>query len=373
MLGNRLQAMFGPSSWLVLSDTLETGRRWVLGVGHTPGDSSPSGVRAVVAVFDSRGGLSDTATGCLYSPIDPWNSCVVSRTGGRWEFVDQDPDFRDSALGQDDDTYLGSLHHVNTRRLVVGPDRRGGMIRHRDTTLESTGFPDRLVGNRPLYLAREAAVYVVGCQEGSERRGRPDAPPALGLVPTTPEVSDEEDSLGYLTGETFYWTGYRLHGMVGIDCASPLRLVVQPRPGVRIDSVAVERTLAWHFNDDGSGGCWREMDVSQGLPAVKRATPMVVPVHGGVMDLPEVPLDPTPGMVQELLRRMDAEGWSVVDGPTDPSDARPFRFRHHDGRIRQAEILPSEFEITVTGHLPPPYDGDEVVLSNIWGTQEYGD
>jgi hypothetical protein len=276
---------------------------------------------------------------CRYSLRDPWQSCLVARDRGRWEFVDQEVEFRDEIEGVMDSSYLMEIRQVRTRRLVLGPDTRGALLRDLDTTWTSDGFPDRVVGNKGWGLASDAAVY--------------------------------------LTGERFYWTGYRLHPMAGIECGGPLRLVVQAAPGVRLDSLEVERKLAWHFNDDGSGGCWRLEDVSQGLPAVVRRVGVALGASGVVMDLPAPASAPTPQMIQALLARMDTEGWSRLEAPT-ARGPQIWTFRRKFGesgeyQVRSASVEPSEFDITVTGHLPPPDDGDGVVLSKIWGTEEYGD
>jgi len=371
-----LSGAFGAGSWQILSDTVEQGRRWVLALRRDSADASANAAQVVVAVFDGQDALVDTALACRYSLVDPWTSCLVARDRGRWEFVDQDVEFRDEIEAVMDSSYLAEVREVRTRRLVLGPDTRGALLRDLDTTWTSEGFPDRVVANMAWGFTADAAVHLAGC------RDQADEPPAHGglgnaLVPTVPDYSEEEDSLGYLTGERFYWTGYRLHPMVGIECGGPLRLVVQAAPGVRLDSLVVERKLAWHFNDEGSGGCWRLEDVSQGLPAVVRRVGVLLGAKGVVMDMPTPSLAPTAQMVQALLARMDGEGWSRLEAPT-ADGPQIWKFRRKFGEsgealVRSAFVEPSEFDITVTGHLPPPDDGDGVILSHIWGTEEYGD
>jgi hypothetical protein len=371
-----LVGTFGPGSWQILCDTGEQARRWVLALRRDSTDTSAQAAQVVVAVFDGQDSLVDTALACRYSLRDPWQSCLVARDRGRWEFVDQEVEFRDEIEGVTDSGYLAELRRVRTRRLVLGPDTRGALLRDLDTTWTSEGFPDRVVANDALGFTSDAAVYIAGC------RDQADEAPSQGarrnaLVPTIPEHSNQDDSLWNLTGVRFYWTGYRLHPMAGIECGGPLRLVVQAAPGVRLDSLVVERKLAWHFNDDGSGGCWRLEDVSQGLPAVVRRVGVALGVSGVVMDLPAPASAPTPQMIQALLARMEGEGWSRLEAPT-ARGPQIWTFRRKFGesgeyQVRSASVEPSEFDITVTGHLPPPDDGDGVVLSHIWGTEEYGD
>lgn len=376
-LQQRLVGTFGPGSWQILSDTGEQGRRWVLALRRDSLDTSAQAAQVVVTVFDGQDSLIDTASACRYSLADPWASCLVARYNGRWEFVDQEVEFRDEIEGVTDSGYLAELRQVRTRRLVLGPDTRGALLRDLDTTWTSDGFPDRVVANDALGFTSDAAVYIAGCRDQADGTMSQGAR-GNALVPTVPDDSEKEDSLGYLTaGKRFFWTGYRLHAMVAIDCGGPLRLVVQAAPGVRLDSLVVERKLAWHFNDDGSGGFWRLEDVSQGLPAVVRRVGVALGASGVVMDLPAPASAPTPQMIQALLARMDGEGWSRLEAPTARGpQIWSFRRKWGDGHsylVRSASVEPSEFDITVIGRSSPPYDGDDVVLSHIWGTEEYGD